>query len=427
MKQNKIRPGVFVNVGVSNLLTTSYDQSGIVVMPLDLDWGLCDGFTTLTQNESTLYKFGRSIGHSQMLPVKEALKKASTVIVYRLNGGTKASATLATNLTATAVYPGSRGNDITVTVKVDTETSIATVKTFMDDVEMDVQKVMAVSEFKDNGLITITGAGAFVDVSIKLTSGATKTVTGSFTKFLEALVLQDFNVIAYNGTDETNKIAIIEWVKTQRNDNSKLVQAVLENVNANHEGIISVKNGVVLTDGTELLAKDCTAFVAGATAGATAKTSNTYMIYDDAVDANPRLTPLQIENTILNGHICFAKHKGGIAIEYDINTLVSFENKSKDFRKNKIVRIIDRLTQDVISIYEANYIGKVQNNAEGRNRLKGTLAEYLQTLQNEGVIEDFLTSDITIDPLEDKDSVYVQVGVKPVDAIDKIYIDVEVR
>ncbi|MEG0416397.1 MAG: phage tail sheath subtilisin-like domain-containing protein [Erysipelothrix sp.] len=427
MKQNEIRPGVYVNVGVANLKANSFDQSGIVTIPLELDWGDTEGFTIINQNETPLYKLGRDIKHLQMLPVREALKKCESVLVYRLNGGIKASATLATNVTATAKYPGVRGNDITVTVKVDATTSIATVKTFFDDVEMDIQKVTTISEFKDNGLVVITGAGTFVDTSIKLTGGSNKSVTGSLTKYLDALVTQEFNTIAYPSTDDAGKSLIIEWVKGQRGDNAKLVQAVLENVAANYEGIISVKNGVILEDGTQLLAKDCTAFVAGATAGATAKTSNTYAIYEGAVDCNPRLTPTQIENAILTGNICFARHNQGIAIEYDINTLTSFEYKSKDFRKNKIVRVIDRMTQDVIAIYEANYIGKVQNNTEGRNRLKGTLAEYLQALQSAGVIEEFITSDIIIDALQDKDSVSVKVGVKPVDSIDKIYIDVEVR
>ncbi|MFV0552272.1 MAG: phage tail sheath subtilisin-like domain-containing protein [Anaerorhabdus sp.] len=427
MKQNEIRPGVYVNVGVNNLKANSFDQSGIVTIPLDLDWGEAEGFIMIKQNETPLYKLGRDLKHIQMLPIREALKKCESVLVYRLNGGTKASATLATNVTATAKYPGTRGNDITVTVKVDTDTSIVTVKTFFDDVEMDIQKVTTVSEFKDNGLVIITGAGTFVDASIKLTSGANKTVAGSLSKYLEALITQEFNTIAYTGTDEASKTLIIDWVKEHRGDNAKLVQAVLENVTANHEGIISVKNGVILEEGTQLLAKDCTAFVAGATAGATAKTSNTYALYEGAVDCNPRLTPTQIENAILTGHICFARHNQGVAIEYDINTLTSFGNKSKDFRKNKIVRVVDRMTQDIIAIYEVNYIGKVQNNTEGRNRLKGTLAEYLQALQNAGVIEEFITSDIIIEALQDKDSVSVKVGVKPVDSIDKIYIDVEVR
>ena len=118
----------------------------------------------------------------------------------------------------------------------------------------------------------------------------------------------------------------------------------------------------------------------------------------------------------------------GIVIEYDINTLVTYNQKPKDYRKNKVIRVIDAIHSDVISIYETNYIGQVQNNKDGRNLLKGTLAEYLNGLQTSGAIEDFdAAEDIQVEALTDKDSVHIQLAVKPTDTVDKIYIDVEVQ
>ena len=149
---------------------------------------------------------------------------------------------------------------------------------------------------------------------------------------------------------------------------------------------------------------------------------------DGAVDCSPRLTDDQIKQAILDGQLVFSVRRKGVVIEYDINTLVTYNQKPRDYRKNKVIQVIDAIHSDVISIYETNYVGQIQNNKDGRNLLKGTLAEYLNGLQASGAIEDFdAAEDIQVEALTDKDSVHIQLAVKPTDTVDKIYIDVEVQ
>lgn len=206
------------------------------------------------------------------------------------------------------------------------------------------------------------------------------------------------------------------------------MQAVLENMRSDNEAVISVKNGFVLDDGTVVTAQDACAYVAGASAAAGSTQSLTFAAVDGAVDCSPRLTDDQIKQAILDGQMVFSVRRKGVVIEYDINTLVTYNQKPKDYRKNKVIRVIDAIHNDVISIYETNYIGQVQNNKDGRNLLKGTLAEYLNGLQASGAIEDFdAAEDIQVEALTDKDSVHIQLAVKPTDTVDKIYIDVEVQ
>lgn len=425
MKMNKTRPGVYVNIA-AELTALMRDALGIVAMPLELNWG-APGFTEVLQDQSPLPLLGYSLNAPELIPIRLALKKADRVLVYRLNGGTQATGELADGITAKAVYEGTRGNDISVQVKALADGGFAVI-TYLDSQEMDIQNIHEIADFKPNGWIEISGSGTLTEATLRL-SGASDSsaVNADYDRFLEAAKIKDFNMITSTSTDLTIKNKIADFVHEQRAQ-SHLMQAVLENMKSNDEGVISVKNGFILDDDTRLDAAQACAYVAGASAAAGSSTSLTFAEVENAVDANPRLTDDQIKQAILDGQIVFTNHRHGVIIEYDINTLTDFGSKPKDYRKNKVIRVIDAIHADIISIYETRFIGKVQNNAEGRNLLKGALAEYLHTLQEKGVIENFAAADdIRIEPLEEKDSVHIQLAVQPTDTVDKIYIDVEVE
>lgn len=422
---DKIRPGVYVNVGTQLRLTTR-DSLGKVIMPLSLNWG-ANNFIEVFADQTGLYQLGYTMSDEKMLPIQLALKKANSVLVYRLNTGTKAAGEAASGITLTAKYGGTRGNDLSVKIKTLNDGTFK-VTTYLDALELDEQIIHQISEFKDNGFIILSGEGTLTDKTILLTGGTDiePSVT-AMDEFLEAAKLQEFNIITSDTDDLTIKNKIVNFVKEQRS-HSHLMQAVLENINADYEGVISVKNGFVLEDGKILSAKQACAYVAGASAAAGYSTSLTFAKVDNAVDCNPKLTDDQIKQAILEGHLVFSQHKSGVVIEYDINSLTTFTQKSKDIRKNKVVRVMDGIHFDVITLYESRFIGKVQNNVDGRNLLKGALADYLNSLQDLGVIEDFIAAeDIQIQPMEDKDSVHIQLAVKPTDTVDKIVIDVEVE
>ena len=104
--QNKVLPGVYTNVVGKGAAEVGAGTRGIVAMPIVLPWLAEKTIVTVQADDLTaLYTL---IG-APMLPVREALKYAHTVLIYRPNEGVKATAT-AGNLTATAKYSGSVGN-----------------------------------------------------------------------------------------------------------------------------------------------------------------------------------------------------------------------------------------------------------------------------------------------------------------------------
>lgn len=428
--QNKVRPGVYVNVKGSKALAMEVGTRGTVVLPLVLSFGPAKQFVSITDVTQTFSKLGKNYTDAEMLPIKEAMKKALEVLVYRVNAnGAKASAQVASGLNAEALYPGSGGNDISLIITVNN--SKFKVETYLDATLVDTQSISTVDEFVSNGFITLTGSGALAAVSVNLTGGTDGTATeADYKECLKAAALVDFETIGYTGTDEKIIKLVVDFVKEQREyEEKKIVGVVAAAANTfDHEGIIAVKNGVILTDGTELPKEKAVAWVAGATAGAQVDQSNTFAMYEGASDVDIRLTNAQVEESINQGLFVFTPRSGKVVAEYDINTLTTYSNeKPKDFRKNKVIRVLDAINNDIVSIFEENFIGKVQNNESGRNLLKGHLTEYMNSMQELGAVENFVPDDIVINKGTDKDAVLITLGVQPTDTVDKIYMNVEVK
>lgn len=424
---NKVRPGVYVNVTGSKPLAHEIGARGVVVMPLSLSWGMAHNFTAIGSLEELAAKLSFSANDAEVIAVKEALKNASKVLVYRLNDGTAAKATINNDLEAEAIYPGSRGKDISVTV---TGTGPYVVKTYLNGKEMDVQTIASAAAFTQNSFIKLAGNGALTAVTVNLTGGSeTPTDQESYEGFLEACKLTDYQVISYTGIDNAVKGMFADFVKQQRELGTMIQCVFAADTNTfDSESVIAVKNGVRLLDGTVLSAAVASAWVAGATAGASVSESNTFKQYKDAADIAGKLTNLQVEEAINEGLFVFTSRKNRVIAEYDINTLVSYTTeKPKDFRKNKVVRVLDSVRQDIVSIYEGNYVGKIQNNQAGRNLLKGSLVEYLEMLVAKGAIETFEPADILIAQGNEKDTVEIRCAVTPTDTVDKIYVTVEVK
>lgn len=249
---------------------------------------------------------------------------------------------------------------------------------------------------------------------------------------LEALKTVEFNTLCYpyDGdtpvTAEANKAAISTWVTAMREDEGIKCQAVLADHEADSEGIINVVQGIKLSDGTELTAAQTAAWVAGATAGASITTSNTGTKYVGAVDVVNRMTKSEMEAAVGKGQFIFkADSAQNVTVVYDINSLTTVTvQKGKMFTKNRVIRTIDNIANDITSIFESSYVGKVNNNEDGRALLKGALADYFAILQNMSAIQDFDTDDITVAAGADSDAVVITAAIQPVDSVEKIYITV---
>lgn len=430
--QNKVRPGPYINFESEGQSLGTLGERGTASMQLTLPWGDPKKILTIEAGEDPFEKLGYDITAPELLLVKEVLKRAKTLLLYRLNTGVPATVTVGT-LTATAKYGGIRGNDINIVIQtnIDDDTKF-NVQTLVASRQVDFQTVADIAGLVDNTWVGFSGDGALTATAgAPLTGGADGVVINQdHTDYLAALELYEFNTLAYSGSDATLKSVYAAFVKRLREDEGRKIQGVLENYpTADYEGIISVKNGVILSDGTALTAAQAVAWVAGATAAAAVNESLTYSAYDDAVDANPRYTNSQTITALENSEFLFSLNNGRAIVEQDINTFKSFTpTKGKLFRKNRALRALDGLANDWKRIFETYYIGKVDNNADGRNLFRNECVKSAVTYQGIGAVQNFDSqNDISVIQGEESDAVFAEGRIQPVDAIEKVYMKVRVR
>lgn len=331
--QNKTLPGAYYQFRASGN-TVSMGARGIAALPLELPWGPENQIYSLAAgdfNQLALKDLGYDPTASELLLVREALKRAKTLLIYRVNsGGAKAAVTVG-GLSVTARYGGTRGNALKAAVLANADNSAnVDVVTYLDGTEMDRQTVAksgGAAGLKANDYVTFsTPATLTAAAAASLTGGTNGTVNGSaYTAWMNALEVEDFNVLGYPGTDDSVKSLVTAFVKRLRDDEGKYITGVLyQHTSADSIGIISVKNGVKLSDGTVITGDKAVAWVTGASASAEVNESLTNTTYDDAVDVDIKYTKGQYEAALKAGEFVFYAEKGKARVLSDINSRTTF-------------------------------------------------------------------------------------------------------
>ncbi len=247
---------------------------------------------------------------------------------------------------------------------------------------------------------------------------------------LTAIKTADFDVLVYpyDGTEyDANKAVIATWLGGMINSEGKGIQGVFANYKGDSEGVINVTQGVKLSDGTILTAAETAPWVGGITAGANVNQSNTGRKYQGAIDVVPRKTKAEMEAAVTAGEFIFKVDSAqNVTAVYDINSLTTItEAKGKPFTKNRVIRTLYGINNDITEIFESNFVGQLNNSEDGRSQLRATIVEYFNELQRLGAIKEFTSDDVTISQGVDSDAVVIDSYIKPVDSVEKMYISVK--
>lgn len=418
----QILPGTHVDV-VAGDRSAQLSVTGVVAMPLELDWG--DKVTVINQGDGTAVLLGRDLTDPALKCVNEALNGAEKLILYRLNNsGVKATGTLAVDITATVKYPGVRGNDISVVVAASGESWV--VHTLVGTKEVDSQTVAAVADFQANDFVGITGAGTLAATTTVLSGGSNGSIdAGAWDDFKAEMEKQEFNVLAYTGTDQTVTNHLIAWVNQERQKNV-LIQMVESAVAADNPAVYhNTIGGVTLS--YSLTAAEACATLAGLIVkqGVTGSLTH-YNSITGWTDTAPHLTYEEQETRVQAGELLVVILYGTPAVLYDINSLTTFtDDQPKDFRKGLVMRTLDKYAQDVQKLLDTKVIGKIRNDATGRGRIKAMIAQMTtENYLNNGYVEGFTADDVIVLEGADRDAVTATVAIKVTDTVDKIQITV---
>lgn len=396
---------------------------------------LASGNLSYTGNAYSPSSFNSISGMSDYVTFSgESLPVSGVSGTFALTGGVdagsnKATATLG-NLIATAKYYGSFGNHLSVVITAGPSSNFI-VQTLLDGQDVDSQVVSAISGLVSNAYIDWSGTGALaVNTGVSL-SGGTDGEAGisNYSDFMDALEVQKFDIVVYDGTDATTKSSFASFVKDLSDNEGAKCQAVMSDYpNPDSECVISVyPQAVTLVDGTTLANEQLTWWVGGASAGAKPNESLTYTKYTDAVSVSPLLTSAQQKAAIQAGQLCVFADEGDIKILTDINCFRTLRvEKGQAFKKNRVIRTIFGICNDIYKAFSAYYIGAVDNDEEGRKSLKAEVLNILNRYQGLRALQNVDAEDVTVLKGVDSDAVVIEIYIQPVDSVEKIYINITI-
>ena len=439
LSQNKILPGVYINVKSKGNMPVAAGQKGVVAICEPLSWGPSGVVSEYISGDDPTPIIGNNLLSNAALFLREMTKGSDTtpppkkILIYRPTGtsGAKATATVGA-LTATAKYNGTRGNDISIVVTADPDNAgFYTIATVVDGEIVASCYLDDLDNLESNDWADLSGTGTTITTTAgtALTGGVDPTVSATdYADFMTAVEPYQFDVVCYDGSNATIASALQAFViRVSDSVGRKCILVAAGLTTPNSERVINVLNGVKLSDGTSLTAQQATWWVAGAEAGAPYNKSLTFAQYPGSVEANPKKTTSELETAVTAGQLVFFDEFELVRVCTDINSLTSFTpDKGSEFSKNRVMRVLDQICNDVYAQFSKYYIGKLDNNEDGRGLMKAWIVGYLKEMQANNGIQDFDSSDVTVEQGNTLDSVVVTIAIMPVDSVEKVYTTITV-
>lgn len=411
--QNKVLPGTYHNFVSKTYGSSVLGERGIVAMPIALKWGTAGEVITVTAEEfasDTLKIFGYQYNAPELLEVREVFKHASKVYFYNLADAGSAAATCTY---ATAKKQGVRGNDLKVVIQTNVDnTSLFDVTLYLGTTIVYEQTVATISELSENDFVTWGSQALTVTAGQVLTGGKDGTVNAtSYQNALNAFDSYQFNVLVCPDASVSEIYAA--YTKRKRDEKGVKFQTVVpNNIGADHEGVVQL-----------LEEQPVTSWVAGALAGCAVNKSCTNMTYDGEKTIPTTHTQVELENLIKTGVFAFHKVYDDVNVLTDINSLVTYtDTKNKNFASNQIIRVLDQCGNDTAIIFNTKYLGKIQNDDNGRVSLWNDILTHRRELETLRAIEAYDSALLVVSKGKDKYSVVVTEEIIPVCAMEKLYI-----
>lgn len=423
--QDRVIPGAYMNFVSAARSGAAMSERGIVAISLTMSWGPARKVCKITAREfrtDSMSVLGYSMDRAELLPFRELLKNAETVLFYRLNG----DAVKASNKYGEARYGGLRGNEIRLVIQKNVDdNTLFDVKTYVEAMVCDRQTVSGSGDLKDNDFVVFKK-----DVPLEETAGMEMTggtdggpVNGeAYQDFLDKIQSSGFHTLACDTADASTKNLFTAFTKRMRDDMGLKFQTVLFQAPADYEGVISVENKCTEKE-TGLVY-----WTAGASAGCSVNASNTNRLYDGEYTVDTGYKQSDLEKGIQAGKFMFHQVGDDVRVLSDVNTFVSFtEEKGRDFSENQTIRVLDQVGNDIASLFSTKYLGTVPNNESGRVSFWDDVVTYNKSLVKIHAIEDVDAKTIKVSAGKTKRAVVVENPIRPVNCMEVLYMTVVVQ
>ena len=270
----------------------------------------------------------------------------------------------------------------------------------------------------------------------------------AYTDALTTLATKSFDwLVAAPNVDATLAGAVKTWIVGQRSDNDAIYKAVLPNLTADDEAIVNFTGTGIKVGSTTYSTAEYCSRIAGILAGTPLRQSVTYTALSEVNDIT-RLSKTEQETAVAAGKMILIHDGRKVKIGAGITSLTTVTSKSEQLQKIKIVEALDLIKNDLRILYEDSYIGKVNNNYDGKCLLVTATLDYLRGLESEGILKEGAStvaidvdaqrnylrthgvdvSNMTEQEIKEADtdsSAFLTASIVPLDAIESITLPIE--
>lgn len=415
--QNKVLPGSYINIVSLAAASAGLSDRGTAAIAMEMSWGEENKIFELTESEASrnaLSIFGCVYSADELKGIRDIFKNANKLYLYRLNSeGVKAS-----NTYGTAKYSGTKGNSIKTVIETNVDDEgLFDVSTYFSSSLVDKQTVASAAELLDNDYVIFNKeAELSLTAGTLFENGTDGTVSAeNHQQFLDKLESMTFNALGVVSSEKSVNDLYAAYTKRMRDERGIKFQTVVygtSDSNYDYEGVIKVKN-----------CPEAVYWVLGVTAGTKVNKSALNKTYDGEFSIPAEYKQSELEEAIKNGE--FTLHKVGdeLRVLDDINSLVSVtEEKGEIFKSNQTVRVADQIATDTAAVFNSKYLGKISNDASGRESFWGDMVSILKNLRDIRAIEDFDESAVTVERGETKNSITVTSEVEVIGTMAKLYM-----
>jgi hypothetical protein len=206
-----------------------------------------------------------------------------------------------------------------------------------------------------------------------------------------------WDYLAVSGINAADTATMATWVKSLNDAKDIKVKFVAPNYAGDHESIINFATDNIVVGSNTFHTTDYCSRIAGVLAGTPLQMSATYTVLEE-VDDCPHLTTDEFNTQIGQGQLLLMNDGEKVKIARAVNSLQTIsEPKSDNWKKIKIVDIMDQIHDDIKSTAADSYIGKVPNTYSDKVLLITAIKNYLKGLISSQLIDVNPTLDIDME------------------------------
>lgn len=257
----------------------------------------------------------------------------------------------------------------------------------------DVQKEGTVTYKSVEEVLTTGWSPASLDIIQKTFLGTPQKVivevvdatSPDYNAALTRLNNKRFNYLAAPHAETVDTTLISSWIKSKRENEKKTFKAVLANSDSDYEGIINFTTTGIVSGAKTYTTAEYTGRIAGILAGLPFTRSATYFVLNE-VDS---ITEIEDPDAAVdNGELILINDGEKIKIGRGVNSLTTTTiSKTEDFKKIKILEVMDMIKDDITDTFNNSYIGKVPNTYDNQVLFFTSVNSYFKSLAGDEILD----------------------------------------